>query len=163
MPEIKIKIRGLEEVKSFIDGLPRNLRGLATKAIAEWLVGSGQRGLKRYPPYKYITRKAAYGKTFVSDKQRRYVMARIREGTIDPGAPHRTGNYQRGWAVINQGVKVQIVNKVPYAGFVGGDETQARLNKKVGWRTVSEIIGTNWKGAIQHANAEIGKWLKARK
>jgi hypothetical protein len=110
-----------------------------------------------------VTRKAAYGKTFVSDKQRRYVMARIREGSIDPGFPHRTGNYQRGWKVINKGVSTQIVNDVPYAGFVGGNETQARLNKKVGWRTVSEIIGTNWRGAVRHANAEISKWIKSRK
>lgn len=162
MPELKIKVRNAERVKEFISSLPRNLRGLATKAMAEWFVGTGQRGLKRYPAYRYITRRLAYGKTFVSERQRHYVMARIREGTIDPGAPHRTGNYQRGWQIIDKGVRTQIVNNVPYAGFVGGDETQARLNKKVGWRTVSEIVATNIAGAIRHANAAIGAWLKGK-
>lgn len=138
------------------------MRGVATKAMAEWFIGNGQRGLKRYPPYKYITRKQAYGKTFVSDKQRRYVMAKIREGRIDPGVPHRTSNYQRGWEMDppNGGVKIKIINTVPYARFVGGDETQARLNAKVGWRTISDIISTNIKGAIRHAQSEIRKLVK---
>lgn len=161
MPEIKITVRNLEKVKAFIDSLPRNVRGIATKAMAEWFVGNGSRGLKQYPPYKYITRKSAYGKTFVSDKQRRYVMAKIRSGEIDPGYPHRTGNYQRGWGEIrNEVTRSRIVNNVPYAHYVGGDADQARLNKKVGWRTVSDIISTNIKGAIRHAYAAINAWLK---
>ena len=160
MDDIKVTVRNIEEVKDWISALPRKFRGAASKAMAEWFIGNGQRGLKRYPPYKYITRQSAYGKTFVSDKQRRYVMARIREGTIDPGAPHRTGNYQRGWQAIDQGVKTQIVNNLPYARFVGGDETQARLNAKVGWRTIGAIISTNIAGAIRHAQAAINKIVK---
>jgi hypothetical protein len=163
MPDIKVKVRNLEQVKKWISALPRKYRGAATKAMAEWFIGTGQRGLKRYPPYKYVSRKSAYGKTFVSDKQRRYVMAKIREGRIDPGVPHRTGNYQRGWNIQGEGVKIKIVNQVPYAQFVGGDETQARLNKKVGWRTISVIISTNIKGAIRHAEAAINKITKGTK
>lgn len=160
MPEITVKVRGVEKLQSFFASLPKHLRGIATVAMSEWFIGNGTRGLKRYPPYKYITRKSAYGQTFVSDKQRRYVMAKIRSGEIDPGYPHRTGEYQRGWTTINKGVKTQIVNDVPYAGFVGGDDTQARLNKKVGWRTVSQIISTNIAGAIRHASAKIAAYLK---
>ena len=160
MPEIKIKVRGLKEAQEYFKSLPQNLRGLATKAMAEWFIGNGSRGLKAYPPYKYVTRKSAYGKTFVSDKQRRYVMAKIREGSIDPGFPHRTGNYQRGWTIINKGVKATITNPVPYAGFVSGDAEQARLNAKVGWRKISDIISTNILGAIRHANKAINDWLK---
>ena len=161
MPEIQIKVRGVDKVKAFISSLPRNLRGIATQAAAEWFVGNGQRGLRRYPPYKYVTRKAAYGKTFQSDKQRRYVMAKIRSGEIDPGYPHRTGNYQRGWQIINSGVKTQIVNDVPYAGYVGGEE-QARLNEKIGWRKAVDILSTNWKGAIQAAQSAVNKWINGK-
>lgn len=162
-PIIQIKVRGLQETKAFISSLPKHLRGIATKAMAEWFIGDGRRGLKRYPPYKYITRRMAYGKTFVSDRQRRYVMARIREGSIAPGVPHRTGNYQRGWQMINKGVQTQIVNNVPYAGFVGGDEQQARLNKRVGWNTVSEIITSNMKGAVRAAHAAIREYINRRR
>lgn len=158
MPDITIKVRGLDAVKEFISSLPRRVRGVATEAMAEYFIGNGRHGLKRYPPYKYVTRKAAYGQTFQSDKQRRYVMARIREGTIDPGAPHRTGNYQRGWQMENSGVKTQIVNAVPYAQYVGGDN-QARLNEKVGWRVWSDIIATNFRGAVQAAERAVGKML----
>jgi hypothetical protein len=158
--EIKVKVRGLKELQDYFEFLPKYLRGKASKFMAEWFVGNGRRGLKRYPPYKWITRKSAYGKTFVSDKQRRYVMAKIRSGEIDPGFPHRTGNYQRGWQIINKGVRTEIINSVPYAGFVGGDETQARLNAKVGWRKVLDIISTNIAGAIRHADSEITKFLK---
>lgn len=160
MPDISVKVRNLEQVKKWISDLPRRLRGVATEAMAEWFIGDGRRGLKHYPPYKHITRKSAYGKTFVSDKQRRYVMAKIRSGEIDPGFPHRTGNYQRGWRVKNELTKSVITNQVPYARFVGGDEEQARLNAKVGWRTISEIISTNIAGAIRHAQAAINKVIK---
>lgn len=163
MADIKVTVRNLDEVKKWISDLPRKFRGAATEAMAEWFIGNGQRGLKRYPPYKYITRKAAYSKTFVSDKQRRYVMARIREGSIDPGVPHRTGNYQRGWKIEKESVKARIVNQVPYARYVGGDEEQARLNAKVGWRKVTDIISTNIAGAIRHAEAAINKLTKGMK
>ena len=160
MPDITIKVRGIDKLQEYFKSLPAHLRGIATVAMAEWFVGNGSRGLKAYPPYKYVTRKSAYGKTFVSDKQRRYVMAKIRSGEIDPGVPHRTGEYQRGWDIINKGVSAKIVNPVPYAGFVGGDDAQANLNRKVGWRRVSDILSTNIAGAIRHANAMISAWLK---
>jgi len=160
MPNISIKVRNLEKLQDYFNSLPRNLRGIATKAMAEWFVGNGSRGLKQYPPYKYVTRRSAYGQPFVSDKQRRYVMAKIREGSIDPGYPHRTGNYQRSWEVKNEATRSRIVNNVPYARYVGGDADQARLNAKVGWRKVSDIISTNIAGAIRHANSKISEWLK---
>jgi hypothetical protein len=173
MPEITVKVRGVEQVKDFIGSLPRNLRGLATKAIADYFIGTGQHGLKRYPPYKHIKRAKAYPDVYFTAKDGHKVygfssLAQLRKVAAimeekPAGVPHRTGNYQRGWEIINKGVKVQIINDVPYAGFVGGDKKQANLNAMVGWRKAMDIISTNWKGAIRHANAEIGKWIKARK
>lgn len=168
MADISIKVRGLEQVKKFIDELPRRVRGVAVEEIAKYLIGNGRRGLKRYPPYKYISRKLAYGKVakdgapagYFSWEQFRYVMWKIHSGEIDPGAPHRTGNYQRGWQLQKTGAQTKIVNPVPYARYVGGDEDQARLNEKVGWRRVSDIISTNYKGAIQAAERAIEKLLK---
>ena len=156
---IKFRVRGLEEFKGYIDSLQRNLRGKATEWVSDWLIGNGSRGLKHYPPYKYVTRKSAYGQTFQSDKQRRYVMARIADGTIDPGAPHRTGRLQRGWTRIGSGVRTRIVNEEPHALYVMDTQGQARQPAKVGWRKVAEIISTNIRGAVRHAESMI-KTLK---
>jgi hypothetical protein len=161
MADISIKVRGLDAVREFIDQLPRRVRGVATVAAAEYLVGNGMHGLRHYPAYKWITRKAAYGKTFVSDKQRRYVMAAIADGRIDPGAPHRTGRYQRGWMLEGEGAKTRIINEVDYARYVGGDE-QARLNRKVGWRMWDEIISTNYHGAIQAAERAVDRLINGK-
>lgn len=156
---IKFRVRGLEEFKGYISSLQRNLRGKATEWISEWLIGNGSRGLKHYPPYKYVTRKSAYGQTFQSDRQRRYVMAKIREGSIDPGYPHRTGRLQRGWVKTGSGVGTRIVNAEPHAFYVMDTKGQARQPAKVGWRKVAEILASNIKGAVRHAESMI-KTLK---
>jgi hypothetical protein len=148
---ISVKVRGLGELKDFISTLPRRVRGVATEAAAEYLVGNGQRGLKRYPPYKYITRRQAYGKTFVSDKQRRYVMAAIADGRIDPGAPHRTGAYQRSIEVVGRGAQAVIRGELPHERWTD------RLSRKVGWRNWDEIIASNFAGAIQAAERAVDK------
>lgn len=44
------KTRGLDEFKSYIDGIARNSRGIATEEITDYLIGNEQRGFKHYPP-----------------------------------------------------------------------------------------------------------------
>lgn len=146
-----------------ISEAPRMARGLMTVAAAKYLLGDGRRGLKHYKPYKHITRKRAYPPTgWQSDRQRRYVMAMIRKGRIDPGYPHRTGRLQRGWVLTSTGAKTTIINRENYAGYVMGDKEQANLNRLAGWRVVSDIIKTNEKGMIQAAERELGKYLKSK-
>jgi hypothetical protein len=152
---LKFQTRGLDEFKGYIGGLERGLRGKVTVWISEWLIGNGQRGLKHYPPYKYVTRKSAYGRAFKTEKQRRYVMAKIRSGEIAPGYPHRTGNLQRGWTMAGEGTKTTIENATPYAGYVMGNDEQTKMHRKIGWRKVADIISTNIAGAIKHAESMI--------
>ena len=146
----------------FITSLPRNVRGIATEGAADYIIGEGRHGLKHYPPYKWVTRRRAYGKTFVSDKQRRYVMAMIRKGRIDPGAPHRTGIIQRGWKKVGRGAKVKIVNDARGVEWVHDDKKQARLNALVGWRKTSEIVKSNERGAIQAAQRAVDKYIQSK-
>jgi len=161
-PSFNFQVRGSEEFSAFISGFPRHIRGLVTEAVAEWLIGNSSRGLKHYVNYKYVSRKAAYGRTFVSDKQRRYVMARIREGTITPGTPNRTFRMQRGWSVKNSGVKSEITNSEAYTEHVMGTGTQSRHEAKVGWREVAAVVSTNIAGAMRHANAAIREYIESR-
>lgn len=155
-------LRGVEKWQAYLRQLPRGTVKIGLRAIAEWLIGTPQRGLMRYQPYKYVSRKQAYGQTFKSDKQRRYVMAAIREGRIDPGVPHRTGNTQRGYVMreTNGGYGMSIDNAAPGAYWTRDDQGQARLNALAGWRTAGSIIETNIAGAIRHAQAAVNAFLK---
>ena len=149
-----LKMKGLDSIKKLLSDAPRGTKGAAVEAAAKYLIGDGKRGLKHYPAYKWITRKSAYGQTFVSDKQRRYVMMQIKAGKIDPGAPHRTGNYQRSWEMRGSGTQTRIVGELPHSSWPD------RLAKKVGWRAIEEIVKTNTKGALQAANRVVAEWIR---
>lgn len=162
---INLKVRGLEGVKESIDNIRRNARGAATEAAADYIIGTQGRGPKHYPAYKYVNRYAGFPELvtelgnvgYKSERQRGYVMAKIRSGEIDPGVPHRTGLLQRGWERKGDGTKSRIVNEIPYAKYVMGDEDQVRMHKLIGWRVVSKIIADNLKGAIQAAERAVQK------
>lgn len=84
---IGIKVRNLDRVKAFIDTLPRNIRGEATKEAGIYLIGNNRRGLKHEPkqvPWTTYT---------------------------------RTHKYTEGFRQIDEGVKSKIVNEVPYAPY----------------------------------------------
>jgi len=95
--------------------------------------------LKKYPPRRYVSRKAAYGRTFFSDRQRRWFFAALRSGELS--IPYgRSGTLAAGWEVQPVGTQeVRLVNSVGYAGYVMGD-TQSRHEKLVGWRTVRQYV-----------------------
>ncbi len=154
--------RNLDEVKKFLRTVPRGGLKVGLRALTEYLIGNQRHGLKHYSPYKYVSRKAAYGKTFVSDKQRRYVMAAIRDGRIDPGVPHRTGRGQRGWVVIETQRGYTIRNDEPSMFYSMADDGQARLNAKAGWRTVTKNIADNMAGALRHATAVMKQYFGNR-
>jgi hypothetical protein len=155
----------VETFQEFLKSLPRGVLRVGLMALAEYIVGNQRHGLKHYQPYKYVSRKQAYGKSFVSDKQRRYVMARIREGTIDPGVPHRTGQTQRAWVikVASNGYSISVGNPTPGAYFTRHDTGQARQLGMAGWLKTAQVIANNLAGALRHARAEVGKFTANRK
>ena len=160
---IRIRVRQTPpDLAKFISEAPRLARGPMTEAAAKYLIGNGRRGLKRYYPYKHVTRKRAYPPSgWQSDRQRRYVMSRIRSGRIDPGVPHRTGRMQRGWVMTSSRTKTVVMNREKYTEYVMG-RGQANLNRLVGWRQVDSIIATNTKGMIRAAEVALNKYLKQK-
>ena len=145
-----------------ISDLPRSLRGPVTEAAAVYLVGDGSHGLRHYGTYRFITRTAAYGQAFQSDRQRRKFFAMLRNGEINPGYPRRTGRLQRGWTVIPQGVKTRIVNTEPYAVYVMGDPGQARQPELAGWRRVGLIVASNENGMIRAADQAAARIIREK-
>lgn len=166
---IKIQVKGLEKVQAFLREIPLGVKTHAQRAVTEYLIGiegggmlgGVSHGLAHYVPYRYISVAQAGG--WKSDKQRRYVMAMIREGKIDPGVPHRTGEMQRGWTYHEEMGRYRIVNEVPYAGYVMGDTEQTRMHELGGWRKVAEVVQSNLAGAFRHAQAMVNQWLREQK
>jgi len=135
------KIRSLAGIKEAIDQLPRRLRGKALEVGAKYLI----KRYKLYPRYKEVARKNAYPEVggFFSDKQRRFVMAGIRNGTIQPGSPHRTRALKNDWRIVGRGVALSIVNENPAAVFAYHPLYQARQLEMVGWRNVEIMTEEN--------------------
>src|ERR1035437_4720191 len=115
-----VSVRGIDQLKAFLTSLPANLRKLVVPTVAEYLIGDNSHGLRHLVNYKYVSRTSAYGQPFVSDKQRRYVMAMIGEGKITPGRSNRTGAMSAGWTYGLQGggYGAKITNSVPGVGYV---------------------------------------------
>lgn len=158
---IRAEIRGLEQVKRFLESVPHGTIGLAAQEVADYLMGDSRHGLKHYPPYKHVTRKAAYGRTFFSDRQRRWFFWALGSGRLKlPYA--RTGALGEGWEKIGDKWRPVLRNKTPYAHHVMGDDRQSRMSAKIGWRTISENIADNIKGALQRAEQAIQRWLKEK-
>ena len=163
---IKISVRGLDEVRRKLATLAKDSKYQSEKYVGEYLVGNASHGLRHYDPYNYLGNKDAgefevvYG-GFFSDKQRKYVMAAIRDGRITPGVPHR-GEEVKGWELNSAGAFWKIENNEEGAKWAQGDTTQTKRHEKAGWRKAMENIKDNLQGAFRHANAELKKWLKTK-
>lgn len=133
-------------------------------AMAEVVLGDGKKGLRSYQPYKYVSRKRAYGQSFQSDKQRRWFFANLKDGKIDPGVPHRTGKTQRGWQFkpMNKGAGFVIENQEPGAFFTRHETGQARLNALAGWKKTGAILKQVLPSAIKAAQAAVKAYLKTK-
>jgi hypothetical protein len=103
---------------------------------------------------------------FVSDKQRRFVMAMIKQGRIQvPYVRASTksfgsANLQASYRINKTGQDVQLVSDAPYANYVIGDQ-QAQIHQgrwKTSRQAVEEVISTGTLDAIvQKAIAELEK------
>ena len=129
--------------------------------MAEYFVGDESHGLKHEVAYRYVSRTEAYGQPFVSDRQRRYVMARIHDGTITPGVENRTHQMAAAWDWEQSNGVTYVRNETNGVEFVEPylPEQQARQPAMVGWRSAFEIITTNMAGALRHAVSAINKLI----
>lgn len=160
---VNFKVRGVEELQAFLKELPRGGVRVALKAFTEYVIGNESHGLKHPDPYKYVARKAAYGQTFKSAAQRGYVMARIREGTITPGTPQRTGESTNAWQYVAvSDWNYRITNPTAGAYFTRDEKGQAAQPRLVGWRKVTQVILDNMTGGIRAATAALNAWVKSR-
>lgn len=152
---IGIEVAGIEELRREFGNWPGVIQDEVIDSANAYIL----KNIKKYPPYKYVPFKTAYGGWF-SEKQRRYVMARIAEGTIKPGMPNRSNRLAQGWKVIDRGTQSIIVNEVPYAGYVMGDRTQARMHQKIGWDTLGDWVNNHMGGIVKAAREGLTNALR---
>jgi hypothetical protein len=103
------------------------------KAMAGYLRGK----MSVYPP----SDGSRPPQPFVSEKQRRYFFAALRDGNIK--MPYRrSGNLSKRWGQSEaDGGLTQIVgNDAGYASFVLGAEHQSLYMKSLGWRSTADVV-----------------------
>jgi hypothetical protein len=133
---IGFAVDGIPELQAILNNLPQDIQDAAVDEINKYLVNVMQSG---QPSPNYVTRKAAYGVTFFTEKQRRWFFANLNSGGIN--VPYRrTQGLRNSWKIEGSGARSFIINDAPGAGYVMGDDTQSRHEKMVGWPTVGKLI-----------------------
>jgi hypothetical protein len=153
---VGIEVQGLAELQEKLAKLPRAAQDQVTDDLNVDAVNI----LKAYPSQKTVTRKAAYGVSFFTDKQRRRFFANLNEGNID--SPYRrTQGLRNAWKVEGEGARSFIVNDAPGAMFVVGDETQqSRHEKLVGWKSALDTLNSHMRSLLAKANAAVKKAIR---
>ena len=159
--QIKFRIRNVEAVQSFLRAIPRGAVKVALEAFTDYIIGDESHGLRHADPYKFVTRKSAYGFSFFTDKQRRWFFWALKTGKIDPGSGKRTGESTAAWKAVprNDGYRFTVQNNTAGGYWTRHDKKQARQLGKVGWRKIMTVLADNYKGGIRHAVAAVKKYL----
>ena len=130
MPTIEMK--GLEQTLNRL-AWEKGAR-MALPVAAKYVQGKAA----QYPAVKRPPRKSVYGKTFQSDRQRRKVMAMLRQGLW----PYRrTGTLGRRWTmrVAPATLTAWVGNNTPYAPMVQDTKGQSKYHQVVGWKTTQAV------------------------
>lgn len=160
------RVRSTKKIQNFLRSLPYGTRKIGLAAIAEYLLGDDRHGLRHDEPQKYISRKQAGYTT--SAKQIRFffatgILERTPDGGIKLNHYKRTGETANAWVSreINRGYGIVLENEKKGAYYTRDNFGQTRQHEMAGRRKVSKVVADNLKGAIRHAKAEVGKWMRS--
>jgi hypothetical protein len=154
---LRVDIIGMEQIFDILAILPTEVQDIAADDANEYLLNV----FRTYPQYRYVSRARAYPEVggWFSDKQRRYVMARIREGSIK--TPYsRTQMFRNAWRIKGNGQSALIVNESPVGEYLMGDGTQSRMAILGGWERVDRILEDRKERVIKLIDGSIKKAMK---
>lgn len=159
---IAVEVAGEEPIYYLLDNLPDEVMDSGVEAVNKYLIGI----LKKYPPQKHVSRKAAYGGDgFFSDRQRRWFFAALRSGELK--TPYsRSNDLSNAWQQVGSGRDSIVANDAPYAAYVMGDDDQSRHEKLVGWSKLGDVLDRRSKDLVrvfEQAVRDAMKKLKRRK
>lgn len=156
---IGIDVRGIKEVQWALNRWPPEAVDAGSDALSLGMLNV----LRQYPPKRFVTRKAAYGRTFFTKKQRRFFFWALHLGKIS--VPYkRTQALRDGWRRVGTGVTQILVNEREGAAFVMGNKSdfpgQARHETMVGWLTMEEVYEEHNASLIKQFVGGIKKALR---
>lgn len=151
---VGIDISGNKEIAKKINGLYPQAAAAGTESANEYIVDS----IRIYPPYSYVPLSKVGG--FVSDRQRRYVMAMIAQGNITPGQSNRTQRLAQGWQTVGSGVNQIVVNEVDYAPYLHEITGQTQMHMLQGWQVLPEFIANRMDAIIRKFDAGVKKAIR---
>jgi hypothetical protein len=150
---IRISVKGVENIVRKL-GLLNNKSWMSIflTTVSLVLIGNENSGLKQYAPYKYVSRKKAYGVSFFSDKQRRWFFANM------PSIPYqRTGEQGKAWRLEGiQGNNATIANRKKSSEFTRG---QTNLHRIMGWMTAIQQVRKDLPAAMKKGVAALLRFI----
>lgn len=150
-----IDVSGEEEIARKLKALPPAAQDMVTDEVSKYLINNI---LRIEPPKNYVTRRAAYGIPFFTDKQRRWFFANLNSGELK--IPYnRTHGLVRGWKQEGSGRRSFLANETKGAEYVIG-EKQSRHERLVGWLKVSETLKRHMKSIMGKTDGAIKKAIK---
>lgn len=142
---IGIDISGVTTISERLKKLPKEARDAGVESANEYIVNM----MQEYPP------KPTRPFVWSSDKQRRYVMAKIREG----GYIGRTQQLRNAWKTVGNGYNQMVVNETPYADYVQG-ESQIIGHATNGWQTISNKLKQRGKEILKKFEGGVKSAIK---
>lgn len=150
-----LRIEGMEALLKKIDNLQK------LNMVAGALLAGGahlKSAMQVYPPQVRLTRKSVYGRSFQSDRQRKWFFAALREGKLQ--IPYRrTRNLANRWTVTdsNNGLTVEVGNNTAYGPMMQAQAAQGRYAKASGWQTEQQIIDREGPAVVTYVKDAIEK------
>ncbi len=134
----QVRVEGDEQLIRKLEWAER--KKITEDAINEYSEWLKEEELAKYPQQRRVTRRAAYGGSFFSERQRRWFFAALRSGELE--LPYsRTDTLRNSWELRPLSTEnVMIENTAPYGIYVIDDVYQSRMARAIGWETVSERI-----------------------
>jgi hypothetical protein len=142
---IGIDIQGIATIQNRLSKLPKEAKDMGVESANEYIVNL----MKVEPPVPHGNFQ------WSSDKQRRYVMAKISEG----GYTGRTQKLRNAWKPVGEGYNQMVVNETPYAEFVQGDN-QIIGHKANNWKTIADNLRDKGKEILTKFDAGVKRALK---
>jgi hypothetical protein len=150
---VGINISGEKFIIERLRLLPEQAQDMGVEAANEKIVNIE----RKYTPYKYVSVKQSGG--WKSEKQRRYVMAAIRDGRIK--IPYRrTQTMARGWKTYGSGKNQIVANEVPYAPYVKDIAGQTRGHMLRGWDVVQDDIKNHQPQIVKAFESGVNKAIR---
>jgi len=145
---IGIDIQGITTFNERLKKLPPLAKDMGVEFANEYIVDI----MKSEPP------KPTKPFVWSSEKQRRYIMAKISKG----GYTGRTQELRNAWKTVGKGYNQIVANETPYAEFVQGDN-QIIGHKTNNWKTTADNLKEKGKTILQKFDAGVKSAIKKLK